>query len=71
MPNEFERLSSNTVLIDGRHYRLMSDDECAEFIWSPGDEEMHDADGFCKLPVSMLVTSDAGATRCSNSPDVV
>jgi hypothetical protein len=32
---KFERLTNEVVLIDGKHYRMMSDEETAEFIWSP------------------------------------
>jgi len=32
---KFERLSPDTILLDGKHYRLMSDEESAEFIWEP------------------------------------
>lgn len=32
--NEFERVSEEVVLIDGKHYRVMSDEEVASFVWS-------------------------------------
>ena len=38
--SEFERVSHEVVLIDGKYYRLMSDEECAKFIWG---EETVDA----------------------------
>lgn len=31
--NEFERVSDEVVLIDGKYYRLMTDDEVRKFIW--------------------------------------
>jgi hypothetical protein len=42
--NEFERVSDDVVLIDGKHYRAMSDDEACKFIW--GDAV---ADGKCPV----------------------
>jgi len=34
---DYERLSTDVVLFDGRHYRRMTDAECAEYIW--GEEQ--------------------------------
>lgn len=31
---DFERLSSEIVAIDGKYYRVMSDEEHANFVWS-------------------------------------
>ena len=28
-----ERLTEKIIIIDGKHYRLMTDEECADFIW--------------------------------------
>jgi len=39
----FERESDDVVLIDGRHYRAMSDEETADFVWGTSGLTKHSA----------------------------
>lgn len=47
MPEDFERLTPEVILIDGKYYRAMTDEECADFIWgiSPENEASGEIQG--------------------------
>ena len=39
LDKSFERPSDDVVIIDGKHYKIMSDKECAEYIWGAKPEQ--------------------------------
>lgn len=62
----FERIDNETVLIDGKYYRIMTDEESVSFIFG-GDEQVETCPAHGE-PVSKLTLFACGCIKEPKTP---